>query len=111
MTTNSVSTLWRRPATREGLWAVGLAVIFIVMFFVNGVFMSLEENTWWQQQLLPYYGILLLLCGLSAGILGLIAIIRKGERSWMVWVTILPMVFVLFLVIGEFVGALLGFGH
>jgi hypothetical protein len=44
----------------------------------------------------------MLLCGLAAGILGLIAVIRKNERSWLVWLTLLPGLLVLFLLLGEF---------
>jgi len=31
-----------------------------------------------------------------------IAVIRRHERSWLVWLTMLPGLFVLFLVLGEF---------
>jgi uncharacterized membrane protein len=101
MTTLS-NSLWHRPSTRLGWWAVGLMAAFIVEFLINGVFMQLTTNSWWQQNLLPSYGIIMLLCGLAAGILGLVAVIRQHERSWMVWVTILPLVFVVFLLLGEF---------
>jgi hypothetical protein len=33
---------------------------------------------------MPFYGIFMLLCGLSAGIIGLIAVLRQHERSWLV---------------------------
>jgi hypothetical protein len=52
--------------------------------------------------LLPFYGIFMMLCGLAAGVLGLIAVIRKHEHSWRVWLTILPGAFVLLFVLGEF---------
>jgi hypothetical protein len=42
------------------------------------------------------------LCGLAAGIIGLIAVIRKHERSWLVWLTILPTVLTLIFLLGEF---------
>jgi len=51
---------------------------------------------------LPFYGIAMLACGLAAGIAGLIAVIRRGERSWLVWLALLPGLLVLFLVLGEF---------
>jgi len=105
MTTISRSTAWKRPGTKTGWWAVGLGVVFVLMFIINSIeFMAMTTNSWWQQNLLPFYGILMLLCGLSAGIMGLFAVIRKHERSWLVWLTILPGAFVLFLVLGEFLG-------
>jgi hypothetical protein len=56
-------------------------------------------------RLLIFYGIFMILCGLSAGILGLVAVIRSRERSWLVWLSILPLLFVLFLLLGEFLGS------
>ena len=105
MTTRS-SSFWRRPGTRLGWWAVRLAAAFVAMFIINSVvFMPASQypsNDWWMQTLLPFYGIFMLLCGLSAGVVGLIAVIRKHERSCLVWLTILPLAFVLFLLLGEF---------
>ena len=56
----------------------------------------------WRQVVLPFYGIAMLACGLAAGIVGLIAIIRRREHSWLVWFTILPGLMVLAFVLGEF---------
>jgi hypothetical protein len=91
------------PHTKLGRWSIGLAGAFIGMLFVNSfVFMPISGNAPWRHAILPFYGILMLLCGLSAGIVGLLAVIRQRERSWLVWLTMLPGLFVLFLVIGEF---------
>jgi hypothetical protein len=46
-------------------------------------------------------GIFMLLCGLVAGIVGLIAILRQHERSWLVWLAVLPMLWGIFMVLGE----------
>lgn len=106
MTTVSSSSLWQRPSTRLGRWAVGLAAAFVVMFIINStVFMPAFQDApdaGWGQALLPFYGIFMLLCGLTAGAVGLIAVIRKHERSWLVWLTILPGAIVLFFILGEF---------
>jgi hypothetical protein len=51
---------------------------------------------------LPFYGIAMLSCGLAAGIVGLIAVIRRQERSWLVWLTMLPGLMVVAFVLGEF---------
>ena len=42
--------------------------------------------------------------GLAAGIVALIAILRKNERSWAVWLSLFPGVFMLTLIVGEFIG-------
>lgn len=52
--------------------------------------------------MLPFYGIGMLACGLAAGVVGFIAVIRRHERSWLVWLTMLPGAFVIFFVLGEF---------
>ena len=91
------------PSTRLGWWSVALAAVFLVLFIINSaVFMRLPEDVTWRVTVLPYYGIFMLLCGLAAGIAGLIAVIRRHERSWLVWLTLLPGLFVVFLVLGEF---------
>ncbi len=93
-----------RPSTRLGRWSVALATAFVVMFIINAaVFMCLPEASW-QPIVGPFYGIAMLTCGLAAGVTAAIAVVRKGERSWLVWLPLLPCLFVLFLVVGEFVG-------
>jgi len=85
-----------------------LAVAFILMFAINtafiGVFGTSTNDTIdaFSTSVLPAYGITMLLVGVSAGVVGLISIIKNHERSWVVWATLLPMAFVLFFVIGEF---------
>jgi len=93
----------RRPGTRLGWWALGLGAVFVVLWIINStVFMPSTVLIPWRQVLLPFYGIFMLLCGLAAGIVGLIAVIRGHERSWLVWLTLLPGLFVLIFVLGEF---------
>jgi Na+(H+)/acetate symporter ActP len=106
VTTRSSSSLWWRPSTRPGKWAVRLAGLFVVLFIINSaVFMPASQypsNTWWMSTYLPFYGIFMILCGLAAGVIALMAVIRKHERSWLVWLTLLPWAFLLFLLLGEF---------
>ncbi|MBI4926920.1 MAG: hypothetical protein HY835_04080 [Anaerolineae bacterium] len=93
------------PATRVGWWAFGLFSIFVVMWLINTfVFMptaSVDEAPW-RQIILPFYGIFMMLSGLSAGVVGLLGVIRAHERSWLVWLALLPGAFVLFFLLGEF---------
>ena len=92
-----------RPSTRLGWWSVGLAAVFVVLWIINTVvFMPSTVVVPWGQVILPFYGIFMILCGFAAGVVGLIAVIGRGERSWLVWLTILPALLVLFLVLGEF---------
>jgi hypothetical protein len=100
---NSGSPFLKRPSTRLGWWAVGLAIAFIVMSVVNStVFMRLSEDVPWRQTILPFYGIFMMLCGLATFVVALIAIIRNQERSYLVWLTLLPGASALLFILGEF---------
>ena len=89
-----------------GWWADGLAAAFVFMLIITAtVVVPASEATsihWWRQTWLPFWFIFMLLFGLAAGVVGLIAVIKKHERSWLVWLTILLGAFVLFLALFEF---------
>jgi len=103
MTDQSKSSLWQRPSTQLGWWAVGLAIAFILMNTINSaVFMRLPENVSWRRTILPFYGIFMMLCGLTTLVAGLMAIIKRHERSWLVWLTLLPGISALLFILGEF---------
>jgi len=51
---------------------------------------------------MPWYGFVVLGVGAASGVVGLIAIIRERERSWISWLTLLPLAFVVFMLVGEF---------
>jgi hypothetical protein len=105
MTAHSSSSLWQRPSTRLGWWAVGMVLAFVAMFVINvTVIVPASENApnaWWRQTWLPFFWIFMLLCGIAAGVVGLIAVIRKNERSWLVWLTILLGAFALLVTLIE----------
>lgn len=91
-----------RPHTDLGWWAVWLAAVFVIMFLINSfVFMPASSNEPWRQVILPFYGIAMLLCGLAAMVLSLIALIRRHERSWLVFIPLLPGLWVIFMLVGE----------
>src|SRR4030067_3510813 len=88
-----------KPHTKRGRWAVGLGILFVVLFLINSfVFMPTSSDAPWRQVVLPFYGIFMLLCGLAAGVVGLIAVIRQQERSRLGMRVILPRRVVLFIV-------------
>jgi hypothetical protein len=91
------------PSTKLGWWSVALAATFAALFIINStVFMPSTVEVPWRQAVLPFYGIAMLSCGLAAGIVGLIAVIRRHERSWLVWLSMLPGLMVVAFVLGEF---------
>ena len=91
------------PHSRLSRWSLWLAAAFIVMFLINSfVFMPSSSDAPWRHVILPFYGIAMLLCGLASMVLALIAVIREHERSWLVFLPLLPGVWVLFMLVGEF---------
>ena len=90
------------PSTRLGWRSVGLAATFVVLWIINAtVFMPATVLAPWRQVVLPFYGISMMLCAFAAGIVGLIAVIRRRERSALVWLTILPGLFALVFVLAS----------
>ena len=103
MNNDTKRSMWK-PGTAPGRWAVRLGITFLVLFMINSIFMSLRTNAPWEEKVLPVYGIFMLLCGLASGILGLTAVIGQRERSLPVWLTILPLLLIIFLFLGEVLG-------
>lgn len=93
------STFWQYPVTPLGWRAVGLTAAFSLMFVLySSVFSRLAqdaEDGWWVQAALPLYLVLVMVCGLAAGATGLTALVRKKERAWLVWFSLLPALFLL----------------
>jgi peptidoglycan/LPS O-acetylase OafA/YrhL len=92
------------PTTRLGWWSLTLATIFVLFMLINGLVLMRDpvERADWQRTLLILYGISMLVCGLASGVLALIAVARRHERSWLVWLPLVVGLFVIFLVVGEF---------
>jgi hypothetical protein len=106
--------LWRRvlslPQTRLGWWAIGLAATFVVLLIFGVVVfeillvdvLGMDQQTQWEGVVLPFYSITALLSGLCGGVVGLIALLRQHERSWLVWLALVPGLAALVFFIGEF---------
>jgi peptidoglycan/LPS O-acetylase OafA/YrhL len=76
---------------------------FEVLMIINGaVFMRLPEDVTWRETVLPFYGIAMMSCGLVAGIVALVALTRRHERSWLVWLSVLVGLSVIVFILGEF---------
>ncbi len=91
------------PSTKLGWWSVGLMTTFVVLFIVNAtVFMPSTVVVPWRQVVLPIYGIAMMCCGLAAGVVGLVAVTRRRERSLLLWLPLLIGLCVIVFVLGEF---------
>lgn len=94
------------PATKLGWTAVYLAAAFVVTMataIIVGVALQGGPSFAW-------IGILAMAFGLGAGVCAIVSLV-KGERSWVVWLTLVPGLWSASLLIGEFGSALLGFTH
>jgi hypothetical protein len=80
----------RMPATRSGSWAVGLAAASLVLLL-----------SW--SRLGRLGGVPGLLFGLVGGVLALVAIARRGERSVTVFLALLPFLSVVLFLLAELV--------
>ena len=77
------------PQTRLGQWGVGLSALFVLTFVLK---LTLR---------FPFPSIPIIGLGVVAGILILVAIIWKRERSWLAWLMFLPGLFAILLSAGE----------
>jgi hypothetical protein len=111
-TPNITRALWRRiigpPSTRLGGWSVGLAITFFALFYLWIVYVwllrPLRRPTFFSD---PVHAVLLLSAAAAAiisGIVGALAIVVKGERSFAVVLSVLVGAFVIYWTIGELMG-------
>jgi hypothetical protein len=82
------------PTTRLGWWSIGLGALFMV-FLIGNVGILRTFTAVLPLQLVRTSFLLMLLFGLAAVILCLIAFIKCRERSWLIWLMILPALLVL----------------
>jgi hypothetical protein len=100
MTTDSVQSKWR-PATRLGWWAVWLMSVFFALFLINVTAFApyFDSATTFRLVFMPFYWAFMLLCGLGSGVVGLVALTRQHERSWLIWLAMLTGIFAALIVI------------
>ncbi len=86
---SAASPFLKAPHTRLGWWSVGLTLLFVVLFVCV------------TNDLIRFPGFLTMILGVIAGILTLLALIWKRERSWLVWLMLLPGLFAITFSLGE----------
>ena len=98
----------RLPETKLGKWSMWLAAAFVVLFVVNMAAVAIFGRSndavlnEFSRTYMPNFGIAMVLVGLSSGIVGLVAILKKQERSVVTLLALLPGLFVAILLFGEF---------
>lgn len=89
MNTNQHGSFLELPQTRLGWWAVGLAGLFTVLFIAVA------------SGFIYFSGMLTMIIGVVAGILTAAAIVWRRERSWLLWLMLLPGLFAVLFAAGE----------
>ena len=91
------------PKSAIGRWAFGLAAGNILLNAINPLLRLLLADQMTNTNItLPSSGFLMLILGLGGGVLGVIALVRKHEKSWAVWLALLVGAAMLLLLLGEF---------
>lgn len=93
------------PVTRMGKAAAWLALAFTVGFGLNMPLVAVFGRTGapdWLRPFLPFWGLAIMGVGVAAGICAVIATLKYKERSWAVWIAMVPGGFALLFVLGEF---------
>jgi len=94
MTKPHRSMFFQRPATKTGWWAGGLAIIAMVMMGVNMLGLNpFDQITAFDPSfLVKAYDLTMFTSLMAAIVLGAIALTGKQERSWLVWLFMIPVV-------------------
>lgn len=94
---------WFRPTTRLGRVACWIGLAFVVWFALNQTIMGFRQQApdLLPRALLIAQGLVGLGMGALAGIVALVAVLRAHERSPIVFVAMLPLLFVVFFLAGE----------
>jgi uncharacterized membrane protein YjfL (UPF0719 family) len=95
------------PVTKPGKWAMWLLAAFVVMMALNAAFVGIFGTTTNQaldefsRTYMPYWAIALMLVGATSGVVALVAMIAKKERSIVTLISLAPLAFVIMLLLGE----------
>lgn len=87
-------------------WSIGFAATFVVLMGMNlGIVMHLpEQSSAWARTGLLLFGFAIIACAVAAFSTAIFAIVKRGERSWLIWLLpILVGCYMKFMLLGEFV--------
>ena len=88
------------PRTRLGVWAVRLLIAFAV-FFVTlcALVASGQRGVWLVSLVIPLF-----LAGVLAAATAAVAVVRRGERSVLVFLQLIVALLIAFFLVGELIG-------
>ena len=88
------------PRTPLGWWAVRLLIPFAALFLLSVALAASGHGSQWSA-LVGFVGVLF---GASAGVVAAVAIVRRGERSRLVFLALIVLVFIAILIVAELLG-------
>jgi len=88
------------PRTRLGLWAIRFLIAFAALFVTLSTLVAVGQRGVWLVSLV----IPLFLAGLLAGATAVVAIVRRGERSVLVFLPLVVGIVIAIFLVGELVG-------
>ena len=94
------ATIHLLPGARLGFWAVRLLITFAALFVTLCALVAAGQRGVWLVSL----AIPLFLSGLLAGATAAIAVVRRGERSVLVFLPLAIGIFIAIFLLGELIG-------
>jgi hypothetical protein len=88
------------PRTRLGFWAVRLLITFAALFLtICGLVAAGQRGVWLVSLVIPLF-----LAGLLAAAAAATAILRRGERSALVFLPVIVGILIAIFLLGELIG-------
>lgn len=95
-------TFW--PRTRLGWWAVGLAVVFVVLMLINAYVLDQIVFTYeWIGFIVRWYASLVLASAVIGTLCAVRAITRLQDTALLVWVSMVPLLLSVLFMLGELI--------
>lgn len=95
------------PKTILGKWSLGLIAAFIILFGLGQLEVAMGQTggeTFFDNPLLSLTMLGAVLTAVAAFVVGLVAVIKQRERSWLVYLAMLIGAWILTFALGEFLG-------
>ena len=91
--------VWK-PTTKPGVAALILAVLAVLTY--GAIMVSMAAFGGVETPVVgKFLGVLYILCGITSGFLAVLAIWKRHERSFLVYLALIPAALATFLVLGE----------
>lgn len=98
------SSFWSLPSTGLGRWSAWLLLVSVGLILLNNIaVMPYTEPRPSLEMVQRVFNLTVFLCVVSAGGLGLLAVVAKRERSWTLFLSVLLLILAMVLNLGPLV--------